>query len=115
MQRLDTEQIGDVTVVCFLDPELQGNDEEWRTELIALVDAGASNVVCDLRNVKFLTSEALGSLLLIKSTLGSQGGRLALCELSDLIRQVFQPMPNRWSSTFIFDSRAEAVRELDGS
>ena len=104
-----------MTVVCFLDAELLENDEEWHVELSALIDAGALNVVCDFSNVKFLTSESLGSLLLIKKTLRSQGGRLVLCELNDLVRQIFLPMPNHWSNTFIFDGRAEALRELSES
>jgi anti-anti-sigma factor len=115
VKRLDTEQVGDVTVVCFLDAELLSNDEEWRVELFALIDSGALKMVCDFTNVKFLTSESLGSLLLIKKTLSSQGGRLVLCELNDLVRQIFLPMPNHWANTFIFEGRAEAVRELGGS
>jgi anti-sigma B factor antagonist len=89
---LDVTDIGDATVVHFLDRNLL--DEEMlqaiSDELNALVDdRGRRKLVVSLKNVDYLASAALGTLISFHKRVQAAGGRLVLCDLAPHIHEVF--------------------------
>ncbi len=60
-------------------------------QLYELVDRrGCGRIVLDLSNVHFLSSSALGVIMVLKHKLDYRRGRLAICGVSDTLRQVFR-------------------------
>jgi len=88
---LEIEDIGDVTVVNFIDEKL---DEQSipaiGEQLFRLVDElGRRKILLNLANVEYLSSAALGKFLTLKNKLDSVGGRVILCNIDPQISEVF--------------------------
>ena len=91
-RRLDVVQVGDVTVVRVLDRKLlhEANINEVGRELSRLVESdGAERLLLDFGRVDFLSSAALGQLIVLDKKLKTRGGRLRLCGIRPEIREVF--------------------------
>lgn len=61
-----------------------------REAVIALVDAGASHIIADLREVEFLDSTGLGALIGAQNRLRTQDGSFRLVITSDRIIRLFR-------------------------
>jgi anti-sigma B factor antagonist len=86
-QCLEIEDIGDVTVVNFIDEKLDElSIAAIGEELFRLVDElGRRKVLLNLDNVEYLSSAALGKFITLKKKLNSVGGRLILCNIAPQI------------------------------
>ena len=92
-RRLEVEDIGDVTVVNFVDRRIldEQNIQIIGEQLFSLVDeVGRRKILLNFGNVEFLSSAALGKLIKLKKKLEEVKGRLILCNISPQIYEVFE-------------------------
>src|SRR5580698_9537604 len=92
-RRLEVEDIGDITVVNFVDKKIldEQNIQVIGEQLFSLVDElGRRKVLLNFKNVEFLSSAALGKLITMNRKLQSAGGKLVLCEIDPQIYEVFE-------------------------
>ena len=89
--RLEVEDVGDVTVVNFIDEKIdEQNIQAIGEELFHLVDElGRRKILLDLDNVEYLSSAALGKFISLDKKLNSLGGHLVLCNIDPEIDEVF--------------------------
>ena len=83
-RRLEVEQIGDVTVVNFIDRKIldEQNIQIIGEQLFGLVDEeGCRKLLLNFGNVEFLSSAALGKLITLNKKLQAAKGRLILCNI----------------------------------
>ncbi len=92
-RRLEVEDIGDVTVVNFVDRRIldEQNIQVIGEQLFSLVDeVGRKKILLNFGNVEFLSSAALGKLIALHKKLQAVGGRLILCNIDAEIHEVFE-------------------------
>ena len=92
-RQLEVEDIGDVTVVNFIDKRIldEQNIQIIGEQLFSLVDeVGRRKVLLNFGNVEFLSSAALGKLIALHKKLQAVGGRLILCNIDPEIYEVFE-------------------------
>ena len=92
-RRLEVEDIGDITVVNFVDKKIldEQNIQVIGEQLFQLVDElGRRKILLNFKNVEFLSSAALGKLITLNRKLQSAGGKLVLCEIDPQIYEVFE-------------------------
>src|SRR5437870_10863044 len=78
-RRLEVEQIGDVTVVNFVDRKIldEPTIQVIGDQLFSLVDEeGWRKLLLNFGNVEYLSSAALGKLITLHKKLQAAGGRL---------------------------------------
>lgn len=92
-RRIETEEIGDVTVVRFVDRRIL-DEENIRVigdQLFSLVDdEKRSKILLDFGAVDYLSSAALGKLLNLNKKVDKSKGQLRLCRIKPDILEVFQ-------------------------
>jgi anti-sigma B factor antagonist len=91
-QRLDVDQVGDVTVVRFRDHKIieDINIQELGQEMFRLVEAdGRERLLLDFSAVDFLSSAALGKLITLDKKMKAHGGALKLAGIRPEIYEVF--------------------------
>ena len=92
-QRLVVEDIGDVTVVNFVDKKIldEQNIQMIGDDLFRLVDElGRRKLLLNFSNVEFMSSAALGKLIRLHQRLQQVGGKLILCAISKNILEIFE-------------------------
>jgi anti-sigma B factor antagonist len=92
-RRLEVEDIGDVTVVNFVDRRIldEQNIQIIGEQLFSLVDeVGRRKLLLNFGNVEFLSSAALGKLIALHKKLQAVNGRLILCNIRAEIFEVFE-------------------------
>src|SRR6059058_5967028 len=84
-RRLEVEEIGDVTVVNFVDRKIldEQNIQIIGEQLFSLVDEdGRRKILLNFGNVEYLSSAALGKLITLNKKVNAVGGRLILCNIT---------------------------------
>jgi len=106
---LAIEKMDDVTVVILPGEELDAsNAKEFKGDVAPLLQPQAK-VVLDLRQLRFVDSSGLGSILSCLRQLTTTGGDLKLCGMSQRVRALFELV--RMHRIFdIYATRDEAVR-----
>jgi anti-sigma B factor antagonist len=92
-RRLEVEDIGDVTVVNFIDRKIldEQNIQLIGEQLFSLVDeVGRRKLLLNFGNVEYLSSAALGKLITLNKKLQGVGGKLILCNIDPQIYEVFE-------------------------
>jgi anti-sigma B factor antagonist len=92
-RRLEVEDIGDVTVVNFVDRKIldEQNIQVIGEQLFGLVDEiGRRKLLLNFGNVEYLSSAALGKLITLNKKLQAAGGKLILCNIAPQIFEVFE-------------------------
>ena len=90
--RLDVSEVGDVTVVRFVDRKILDatNIEELGTELFDLIEKeNREKLLLNFTDVEFLSSAALNKLIILDKKIKTNGGRLKLTNLRPEIHEVF--------------------------
>jgi anti-sigma B factor antagonist len=89
--RLQTEMIGDVLVVNFVDRKIldEQNIQIIGEQLFGLVDQN-QKILLNFGNVEYLSSAALGKLIALNKKVKAAGGRLILCSIDPNIYEVFE-------------------------
>ena len=110
-QRLDLEDVGDVTVAAFIDKKIldESNIQIIGNQMFSLVeDDGRRKIVLDFSNVEYLSSAALGKLIVMDKKVKAAQGQLRMCAVRPDIYEVFKITKlNKLFS--IFDSRELAL------
>jgi anti-sigma B factor antagonist len=91
-QRLVVEDVGDVTVVNFVDKKIldEQNIQMIGDDLFRLVDElGRRKILLNFSNVEFMSSAALGKLIRLHQRLAAVQGKLILCNISKGILEIF--------------------------
>lgn len=91
-RRLETTEVGDVTVVRFVDRKIldEANIQELGVELFRLVeDEHHQKLLLNFSNVEFLSSAALGKLITLDRKVKAHGGKLKLSNIRPEIYEVF--------------------------
>lgn len=92
-RRLEVENIGDVTVVNFVDRKIldEQNIQIIGEQLFSLVDEeGSRKLLLNFGNVEYLSSAALGKLITLNKKLLNAKGKLILCNIDSQIHEVFE-------------------------
>jgi anti-sigma B factor antagonist len=92
-QRIQIEDIGDVTVIDFVDKKIldEPTAQAIGEQLFSLVDSlGRRRMLLNFGNVEYLSSAFLGKLIALNKKLCTAGGRLVLCNISPEIDQVLE-------------------------
>ncbi len=92
-QRLRLSEIGDVTVVRFADRRILDETviEDLAAELYALVDKEKrESLLLSFENVEFLSSAALGKLMMLDKKVKAQRGKLKLTSIRPEIYEIFR-------------------------
>jgi anti-sigma B factor antagonist len=90
---LETEQVGDVTVVRFTTRTILGNDaiEAIGAQLLGLVEqAGCRQFVLNLENVESISTAMVGKFVALHRSLQAAQGRLVLCRLGPFLIEIFK-------------------------
>src|SRR5438128_12284697 len=90
-RRLEVEDIGDVTVVNFVDRKIldEQNIQIIGEQLFSLVDeVGRRRLLLNFSNVEYLSSAALAKLITLNKKLQQVNGRLVLCNIDPQIYEV---------------------------
>jgi anti-sigma B factor antagonist len=91
-QRLDVDQVGDVTVVRFRDHKIVEdiNIQQLGQEMFHLVEVdNHDKVLLNFSSVDFLSSAALGKLITLDKKMKAHGGTLKLSNIRPEIYEVF--------------------------
>lgn len=110
-RRVEVSEIGDVTIVRFVDHKIldSANIQELGDELLSLVeDDQRKKLLLNFSRVEFLSSSALNKLIMLDRVVEKHHGKLALCNLRPEIQEVF--MITRLNQMFtIYDEEADAL------
>src|SRR5262249_5901686 len=90
-RRLELEEVGDVTVVNFVDKKIldEQNIQIIGEQLFDLVDNQAKKkLLLNFGNVEFLSSAALGKLITLNKKVQTSGGKLVMCKIAKEIMEV---------------------------
>lgn len=91
-QRLNVSEVGDVTVVRFVDQKIldEAKIQQLGQELFELVETdGRGKILLNFTRVEFLSSAALGKLITLDKKVKGQGGTLKLSNIRPEIYEVF--------------------------
>ena len=92
-RRLELEEVGDVTVVNFIDKKIldEQNIQIIGEQLFDLVDnQGKKKILLNFGNVEFLSSAALGKLITLNKKVQTSGGKMIMCRIAKEIMEVFE-------------------------
>lgn len=91
-RRLEVSDVGDVTVVRFVDKKIldEASIQEMGTELFQLVEGERRNkLLLNFSKVDFLSSAALGKLITLDKKVKASKGKLRLSNIRPEIYEVF--------------------------
>ncbi len=87
---IETERQGD-TLIAKAEGRIDGaNAREFQTALEAAIDANDCSVVLNMERLSYISSAGLRVILLMAKTLQGRNRKLAICSLSESIREVFE-------------------------
>lgn len=66
------------------------NSGELKAEMLKLFDEGKNNIVIDLKDVRFVDSSGLGSLVSGFKNASARNGSLKLCGLQPQVKSMFE-------------------------
>ncbi len=108
---LNVEQIDGVNVVEFQTETLDAdNSKEFANTVQEILD-GTSKVVFDLKDLSFIDSSGLGTILSCLRKLQEHGGDLKLCNMSKPVRAMFE-LVRMHRVVEIYNTKEEAVRSF---
>jgi anti-sigma B factor antagonist len=92
-QRLEIEEVGDVTLITFTDKRIIGeqNIQAIGQQLYGLVDdLHRRKLLLNFGSVEYLSSAALGKLIRLNKKLKAAGGHLVLCNIQTPIYEILE-------------------------
>ena len=84
------EVVGDVTVLEAHGRLDSTTAQQFRDRLIALVQAGRSAIVVDLKNIVYISSAGFHVLLIANRVTAEKQGKLALCGVIGDVKRMFE-------------------------
>ena len=86
----EQQQVGSVQVVRPFGRLDSGNAPELERALQALLTAGAKKLLLDLGQLEFISSAGMRIVLMAGKGLRAQQGRLALCGVHGMVKEIFE-------------------------
>ena len=107
-----TEASNDVMVIYVREERLDAhNSDELKAEMLRLFESGTKNILIDLKDVRFIDSSGLGSLVSGFKNAISHQGNLKLSSLQPQVKSMFEL--TRLHRVFeIFPTSAEALESF---
>jgi anti-sigma B factor antagonist len=109
--KLMEEVVDNVTVLEAHDRLDSTTAQQFRDRLIALVQAGRSAIVVDLKNVIYISSAGFQALLVVNRATAESQGKLALCGLSGDVKRLFE-ISSLTELFLICQTRANGIAKL---
>ena len=109
--KIDQFKKGDITVVVphgSLDIDTR---QLFKDVLIGLIDCGETAVLVDLSAIEFMTSTGLSALLSAAKRMEEEGGKFAVCSLTENVKFVFD-LSNFGSIFDIYPSTDSALEKM---
>jgi stage II sporulation protein AA (anti-sigma F factor antagonist) len=101
-------------VVLFLSGRVNSaNASELEARLQSLAGSGCRAIVLDLAGLDHMTSAGFRCLLRAERQAAETSGRLVLCGLHDLVRELFE-ISGLLGIFTVTDTREEAIRQAAG-
>ena len=88
--KLREEVIDDVTVLEAHGRLDSTTAQQFRDRLVALVQAGRSAILLDLKNIIYISSAGFQALLIANRATAEDQGKLALCGVIGDVRRLFE-------------------------
>lgn len=91
---LEIKQVGDVTVVCFQNTRIldEATVQTLGTELLEAAARANGKLLLNFKNVVLMSSAMIGKLVLLRNRCDEGGVRLAFCEITSNVKEVFSLM-----------------------
>lgn len=87
---INTERVGNTLIVMPSENRVDGtNAREFQVGLEAAIEEGDKAVIFDAETLTYISSAGLRAILLVVKSINRQGGKFAVCSLSDPIREIF--------------------------
>jgi anti-sigma B factor antagonist len=101
--------------VCVVELSFErltaANSDSFRTDVLKLIESGQTRLVIDLTGVSMVDSSGIGAMVGLLKKVGSRG-EIALCALSDNVKQIFRI--TRMDRVFkTFPDSAQALLAMD--
>lgn len=88
--QLEHHSVDDLVVVTLQESRLDAAvADQFKTTMLAFVEAGQNRLVLDLSHVDFIDSSGLGAVVSILKSVGGRG-TLRLCGLRDSVYSIFK-------------------------
>ena len=109
--KLMEEVAENITVLEFHGRLDSTTAKEFGDRLIALVQAGRSTIVVDLKNIAYISSAGFRALLIANRAAAGRDGKLALCGVTGEVRRLFD-IGGFTSEFLIFPTQADGIGKL---
>lgn len=113
-RRLDLEEVGEATVARFTDKKIldEANIQIIGNQMFGLVeDDGRRKIILDFVNVEYLSSAALGKLIVMDKKVKAVQGTLRMCAVRPEIYEVFKI--TKLNKLFdVYDTQEQALEGL---
>ena len=113
-RRLDLEEVGEITVARFTDKKIldEANIQVIGNQMFGLVeDDGRRKIVLDFTNVEYLSSAALGKLIVMDKKVKAVQGNLRMWAVRPEIYEVFKI--TKLNKLFdVYDTQEQALEGL---
>lgn len=109
--QIQEEKKGDVCVVTLAGRIDSTNAEQLMNRLRALLGAGETRVLVDLKQVVYLTSAAFRALLVAAAEAERRAAQLVLCSVVGQVRELFE-MGGLLEAFSIHGNHDDAIRQL---
>ena len=88
---LNIAEKGQVVLIEVKEERLDAhNSGELKAEMLKLFDEGKNNILIDLKDVRFVDSSGLGSLVSGFKNASARNGNLKLCGLQPQVKSMFE-------------------------
>ena len=87
---LTSENVGGAVIVKAVGRVDGANARDFHEGLEASIGADGESMVLDFEGLSYISSAGLRVVLLVAKTLQQKSAKLAVCSLSDSIREVFE-------------------------
>ncbi len=100
--RLEIENVGNVTIVTFLDKKIEWeglgeNIDLIGDQLFRLIDSVTSNILLDFRRVDYCDCSMLGKLVSLQRMVTRINGRMMMCNIKE---DIFEKLDETRLSSF---------------
>ena len=112
--RLQADQIKGVMIISVAGQVHGMNAWEFHDSLHKeIIGFDSPLLVLDLEKLSYINSAGLRSILLVGKTLKDRNTRLALCSLSDSVKEIFKVTAFD-KAIEVFESRSDAIATMTG-
>lgn len=85
--------------------------EEFRHTVDQLLKDGAEVILIDLKDISFIDSSGLGTLVVLLKKVRSMGKKLCICSINDQVRMLFE-LTNMDQVFDVYENREAFEREV---